>query len=149
MRHYKNPRHNNRRLKYLAVGITVGVLGIGMTAGVLTMAGNHTVTQTTASSTQDADEITYKGITYVPKGNLETYLFAGIDSPDKVTELKEYDGTGQCDVLIVLVRDRSTDGKYGYGYGPKDNEEDASDSNSGTDSSSQTSKSRKIRKKHH
>ena len=109
MRHYKNPRHNNRRLKYLAVGITVGVLGIGMTAGVLTMAGNHTLTQTTASSTQDADEITYKGVTYVPKGNLETYLFAGIDSPDKVTELKEYDGTGQCDVLIVLVRDRSTD----------------------------------------
>ncbi len=59
-----------------------------------------------SSSTQDTDQITYKGVTYVPKGNLE-YLLAGIDSPDKVTEIKEYDGTGQCDVLLVLVRDGS------------------------------------------
>ncbi|MDD5803049.1 LCP family protein [Blautia sp. HCP3S3_H10_1] len=118
MRHYRTSRHNNttrhdhnnkKKFKYLTVGLAVGVLGIGLTAGVLTSAGNHTVTQGTSSTQEDPDAITYKGVTYVPKGNLETYLFAGIDSPDKVTDIKEYDGTGQCDVLIVLVRDRSTD----------------------------------------
>ena len=109
MRHYRNPRDIHKHLKYITIGLTVSVLGIGLTAGVFTMAENHTLTQNTASASEASDEITYKGITYVPKGNLETYLFAGIDSPDKVTDIEEYDGTGQCDVLIVLVRDRSTD----------------------------------------
>ena len=53
--------------------------------------------------------ITYKNETYVKKGNLETYLIAGIDAPGKVEKVTEYDGTGQCDVLAVIVRDRSTD----------------------------------------
>ena len=110
MRHNQISRQNkNKKIKYLAIGLAAGVLGIGSAAGVLTSANSHAVTRSASSSTQDTDQITYKGVTYVPKGNLETYLFAGIDSPDKVTEIKEYDGTGQCDVLLVLVRDRSTD----------------------------------------
>ena len=110
MRHNQISRQNkNKKIKYLAIGLAAGVLGIGSAAGVLTSANSHAVTRSASSSTQDTDQITYKGVTYVPKGNLETYLFAGIDSPDKVTKIKEYDGTGQCDVLLVLVRDRSTD----------------------------------------
>lgn len=110
MRHNQISRQNkNKKIKYLAIGLAAGVLGIGSAAGVLTSANSHAVNRSASSSTQDTDQITYKGVTYVPKGNLETYLFAGIDSPDKVTEIKEYDGTGQCDVLLVLVRDRSTD----------------------------------------
>ena len=110
MRHNQISRQNkNKKIKYLAIGLAAGVLGIGSAAGVLTSANSHAVTRSASSSTQDTDQITYKGVTYVPKGNLETYLFAGIDSPDKITEIKEYDGTGQCDVLLVLVRDRSTD----------------------------------------
>ena len=110
MRHNQISRQNkNKKIKYLAIGLAAGVLGIGSAAGVLTSANSNAVNRSASSSTQDTDQITYKGVTYVPKGNLETYLFAGIDSPDKVTEIKEYDGTGQCDVLLVLVRDRSTD----------------------------------------
>ena len=110
MRHNQISRQNkNKKIKYLAIGLAAGVLGIGSAAGVLTSANSHAVNRSASSSTQDTDQITYKGVTYVPKGNLETYLFAGIDSPDKITEIKEYDGTGQCDVLLVLVRDRSTD----------------------------------------
>ena len=110
MRHNQISRQNkNKKIKYLAIGLAAGILGIGSAAGVLTSANSHAVTRSASSSTQDTDQITYKGVTYVPKGNLETYLFAGIDSPDKETEIKEYDGTGQCDVLLVLVRDRSTD----------------------------------------
>ena len=61
------------------------------------------------SSTDSRETITYKNETYVKKGNLETYLIAGIDAPGKVEKVTEYDGTGQCDVLAVIVRDRSTD----------------------------------------
>ena len=64
---------------------------------------------TGSDTAEDDKSVIYKGETYEPKGNLETYLIAGIDSPDKVEEIKEYDGTGQCDVLEVIVRDRSTD----------------------------------------
>ena len=102
MRHNQISRQNkNKKIKYLAIGLAAGVLCIGSAAGVLTSANSHAVTRSASSSTQDTDQITYKGVTYVPKGNLETYLFAGIDSPDKITEIKEYDGTGQCDVLLL------------------------------------------------
>ena len=112
MQHYRTPKQRKAKpLKHLAIGLVAGVLCIGTAAGVLTLAGNHTAIQPSGTSddTEDDGQITYKGVTYVPKGNLETYLFAGIDSSDKITELTEYDGTGQCDVLLVLVRDRRTD----------------------------------------
>ena len=107
MRRYIEPKEKKKKFKRIIIGLSVGVLGFGATVGVLTAADNQPVAQT--ASTEDPDAITYKGVTYVPKGNLETYLFAGIDSSDKVEEITEYDGTGQCDVLLVLVRDRSTD----------------------------------------
>ena len=107
MRHYQEPRQKKKKIRQLIVGLSACVLGLGLMVGVFTMADNHQTAPVSSQTEEDA--ITYKGITYVPKGNLETYLFAGIDSLDKVKELTEYDGTGQCDVLIVLVRDRSTD----------------------------------------
>lgn len=81
MRHNQISRQNkNKKIKYLAIGLAAGILGIGSAAGVLTSANSHAVTRSASSSTQDTDQITYKGVIYVPKGNLETYLFAGIDS---------------------------------------------------------------------
>ena len=75
MRHNQISRQNkNKKIKYLAIGLAAGVLGIGSAAGVLTSANSHAVTRSASSSTQDTDQITYKGVTYVPKGNLETYL---------------------------------------------------------------------------
>lgn len=51
------------------------------------------------------------GIKCVPKNNIRTYLFMGLDSKGEAHAVEEYDGTGQCDVLELLVLDR-TAGTY-------------------------------------
>lgn len=48
------------------------------------------------------------GVSYVPKKNIETYLFMGIDNPGKVEKVTDYTGQGRCDVVMLLVRDIST-----------------------------------------
>lgn len=63
------------------------------------------------AAVEDTNQIEYKGITYVPKKNIETYLFMGIDAEGKTKKVEEYGEGSQCDTLIVLVRDLS-DGTY-------------------------------------
>ena len=93
-------RRQDKKRLYKGLGIAAGVLILGM-------ADHYRINSD--SSTDSREIITYKNETYVKKGNLETYLIAGIDAPGKVEKVTEYDGTGQCDVLAVIVRDRSTD----------------------------------------
>lgn len=102
-------RRQDKKRLYKGLGIAAGVLAIGIAVigVVLGMADHYQVNSD--SSTDSRETITYKNETYVKKGNLETYLIAGIDAPGKVEKVTEYDGTGQCDVLAVIVRDRSTD----------------------------------------
>ena len=102
-------RRQDKKRLYKGLGIAAGVLILGIAViGVgLGMADHYRINSD--SSTDSREMITYKNETYVKKGNLETYLIAGIDAPGKVEKVTEYDGTGQCDVLAVIVRDRSTD----------------------------------------
>lgn len=102
-------RRQDKKRLYKGLGIAVGVLALGIVVigVVLGMADHYWINSD--SSTDSRETITYKNETYVKKGNLETYLIAGIDAPGKVEKVTEYDGTGQCDVLAVIVRDRSTD----------------------------------------
>ena len=102
-------RRQDKKRLYKGLGIAVGVLALGIVVigVVLGMADHYRINSD--SSTDSRETITYKNETYVKKGNLETYLIAGIDAPGKVEKVTEYDGTGQCDVLAVIVRDRSTD----------------------------------------
>ena len=102
-------RRQDKKRLYKGLGIAAGVLilGIAVIGVVLGMADHYRINSD--SSTDSREMITYKNETYVKKGNLETYLIAGIDAPGKVEKVTEYDGTGQCDVLAVIVRDRSTD----------------------------------------
>lgn len=51
------------------------------------------------------------GKKYVPKKNIEVYLFIGVDSLDVVKEAEDYGESGQCDFLVLMVRDLS-DGTY-------------------------------------
>jgi len=53
-------------------------------------------------------EIEVDGVTYLPKKNIETYLFMGIDAPGKVEKITDEDESTKCDVLILLIRDLST-----------------------------------------
>ena len=102
-------RRQDKKRLYKGLGIAAGVLilGIAVIGVVLGMADHYRINS--GSSTDSRETIRYKNETYVKKGNLETYLIAGIDAPGKVEKVTEYDGTGQCDVLAVIVRDRSTD----------------------------------------
>lgn len=102
-------RRQDKKRLYKGLGFAAAVLIVGsvFVALVLGMADHYRFNNDNSADSRDT--ITYKDQTYTRKGNIETYLIAGIDSPGKVQELKEYDGTGQCDVLVVIVRDRSTD----------------------------------------
>ena len=104
---YRRRRDKKRLYKGLGIAAGVLILGIAVIGVVLGMADHYRINSD--SSTDSREIITYKNETYVKKGNLETYLIAGIDAPGKVEKVTEYDGTGQCDVLAVIVRDRSTD----------------------------------------
>ena len=107
MARYRKKSEKKQLYKKLGIAAVVLAAGIGITAGVLSAADGKLLQHSLQA--QEKNEIVYNGETYVPRGNLETYLFAGIDDPGKVEEIKEYDGSGQCDVLAVLVRNRSTD----------------------------------------
>lgn len=105
---YRRRKHKKKKVfRGMIIGAAVLAAGAGFT---IFMLGGADSQQVAGSDTAEDDRsVIYKGETYEPKGNLETYLIAGIDSPGKVEEVKEYDGTGQCDVLEVIVRDRDTD----------------------------------------
>ena len=63
-------------------------------------------------TTQPVDGmIEVDGVKYVPKKNIETYLFMGIDNMGKVQKVTDYEGAGRCDVVMLMVRDL-TDGTY-------------------------------------
>ena len=107
MSQYRKKQDKKRLYKGIAIAAAVLAAVTVLVNIILGMADHHTIDQN--SSIEAEETVTYKDQIYVPKGNLETYLIAGIDDPGKVQEVTEYDGTGQCDVLVVIVRDRSTD----------------------------------------
>ena len=106
MSRYRKKEEKKQLYKKIGIAAAVLIVGGGITAGVLGAADgkllSHEQTETVSN------DITYKGKTYTPKGNLETYLFAGIDATGTVAE-RDADNPGQCDVLMLLVRDRSTE----------------------------------------
>lgn len=105
---YRRRKHKKKKVyRGLIIGTVVLIMGAGFTMFVLGGADNQRVAG--SDTAEDDKSVIYKGETYEPKGNLETYLIAGIDSAGKVEDVQEYDGTGQCDVLEVIVRDRDTD----------------------------------------
>lgn len=56
-------------------------------------------------SIEQAPTITYQGITYAPRKQLETYLLMGIDVDGPAKGNKSYSGGGQADMQLVLVLD--------------------------------------------
>ena len=66
-------------------------------------------TNSEVTSTKDTidkrDIVEIGGVKCVPKDGIETYLFLGIDQRGELTKVKKFDGTGQCDVIQLLVLD--------------------------------------------
>ena len=59
------------------------------------------------TETEQSENIVYDGKEYMPKKNIETYIFMGVDKDGKVEKATDYGEQGRCDVVMVLVRDMS------------------------------------------
>lgn len=105
---YKEQEEKKRLRKRCIIACVVILFGIGVIAGLFKLADSRSLSVANTDTEED-ETVTYKGETYVPKKNIATYLVAGIDSSDKIKKITEYDGTGQCDSLALIVQDRSTD----------------------------------------
>lgn len=94
----------NNKVVSILFGIAV-VVAIGIIAVFLIKDDN----QQEPSKTANEDVVDIGGVKCVKKNNVESYLIMGIDAKGKVEKRIEYDGTGQCDVLLLLVIDRQAD----------------------------------------
>lgn len=53
------------------------------------------------------DVVEIGGVKCTPRANVETYLFMGVDAKGEAEVKNDYDGTGQSDVLILLIIDKT------------------------------------------
>lgn len=96
------------RRKTMIIVAVVLLVCLTVTAMIYIIGQNAADAASGRSTPSDAEGvITVDGQKYIPENNLETYLFIGVDSSGKVHE-DHTDGTGQSDVMILLVRNVST-----------------------------------------
>ena len=102
---YRGRREKMRLFRNAALAVAF-FAAVSVTA-VIVLGSVDNQNQLQEQETEPAGLIEVDGVKYIPKKNIETYLFMGIDEPGKVQKRIEYEGTGQCDVLILFVRDLS------------------------------------------
>lgn len=107
MGRYESRRRKKKRVMRSAVYLTVALVG----ATVFSVMAYRMVDQQDAYQKDDFSEegmigtIEKDGVKYRPKTRIQTYLFMGIDTwADEPTE-----GSGQCDVLTLVVVDQNED----------------------------------------
>lgn len=98
-----------RRLLPLLIAMIV----VAAAAGIASRAVDNREVKSDAAS-QAAPEpmpqeetVDINGVACTPKKNIKTYLFMGLDAQGEAEKVEEYDGTGQCDTLQVLVLDET------------------------------------------
>ena len=82
MSQYRKKQDKKRLYKGIAIAAVVLAAGTVFVNIILGMADHHTVDQ--GNNTVTKEKVVYNDQSYVPKGNLETYLIAGIDDPGTV-----------------------------------------------------------------
>lgn len=108
MRRNRQERRENRKKAGLAfVGLIIAFCAVMF---ILKKIDNQPIKPTEAEE-ETSERIEYKGVTYIPKKNIETYLFMGVDAEGKTKKVEEYGEGSQCDMLFIMVRDLS-DGTY-------------------------------------
>ena len=108
---HKDMTFTEKKRIYRRIG--AGVLLVAILCASLAIALRPASGGNTASPTDAKADgmIEVDGVRYVPKKNIETYLFMGIDNMGKVQKVTGYEGAGRCDVVMLMVRDLS-DGTY-------------------------------------
>ncbi|MGN0151070.1 MAG: LCP family protein [Wujia sp.] len=96
--------------KKVMVIVAVALLVCLAAAATIHIIGQNAADAASGRSTPSDAEgvIIVDGQKYIPENNLETYLFIGVDSSGTVHKKEGNDGTGQSDVLMLLVRNVST-----------------------------------------
>lgn len=84
---------------FVVACIIVGIL--------LSSADNGTQTSNRTENELSPNVVDIGSVKCTPKANIETYLFMGVDARGKAEAKTDYDGTGQCDVLLLLVIDKA------------------------------------------
>lgn len=102
MREKRHSRNESSRGTALLLAVCCALLGIFLFLLYRSESGPD---EAETSTSVDEEVIVVDGVEYVPKKNIKSYLFIGTD--DKVEEGEGYVTGGQCDVLQVLVVDRS------------------------------------------
>ena len=91
-------RKQKNALIYLGVFLLVAIIGVV----VILLVDNH---EDNTKHNRTDKIVKIGGVSCMPKQNIETYLFMGVDVRGKVSEDMK-DNPGQADVLMVLVIDR-------------------------------------------
>ncbi|MDE6024396.1 MAG: LCP family protein [Lachnospiraceae bacterium] len=94
-------------IKKLSIACAV-LLAVCITCGIVIYAIDKKNAGSVQKQEIPEDVIEIDGKKYVPKKNIETYLFIGVDNYDKVKKAEDYGESGQCDVIMLMVRDIST-----------------------------------------
>ncbi|MGN0460263.1 MAG: LCP family protein [Ruminococcus sp.] len=103
---YDESRKKDFHKKLTVCGVIfllVVAFGVGMFC--FLSPGADSETTSTEDTIDKRDIVEIGGVKCVPKESLETYLFLGVDQKGELTKIKQYDGTGQCDVIKLLVLD--------------------------------------------
>ena len=94
-------------VKYIAIAVCVAAVGfLAVEIFVIFSGKGAGNTPVEVGENTEEEYVTLAGKKYKHKSNLSTYLVVGVDAVGEVSKVEEYDGTGQCDVLIVIVVDR-------------------------------------------
>lgn len=87
--------------------LSLAVVLIGVSVGVVSRVVDRRTIDTAEDSTEELiDVVDIHGVKCTPKKNIKTYLLMGLDSQGEAKASEEYDGTGQCDTLEVIVLDQ-------------------------------------------
>lgn len=104
-----SPRHLSRRELLAALAAAGAVLALlaGAAFGLQYWQARAYETRPTLADSAPAPETArfYQGVRYLPREQLECYLFMGIDEDGPVRSNKSYIGGGQADVQLLLVVD--------------------------------------------
>ncbi|MGN1132768.1 MAG: LCP family protein [Ruminococcus sp.] len=103
---YDESRKKDFHKKLAVCGVIfllVVMFGVGMFC--FLSPGTDSETTSTEDTIDKRDIVEIGGVKCVPKESLETYLFLGVDQRGELAKMKKYNGTGQCDVIKLLVLD--------------------------------------------
>lgn len=102
--------NSNRKIKINTSTIILLIifLVVCVVGGILLYRVDHT-SQASGGTEKSVnpDVVEIGGVKCTPRANLETYLFMGVDAKGEAEVKNDYDGTGQSDVLILLIIDKT------------------------------------------